>query len=349
MTKSIEYPNSDPGRRVRRDATGVVAGARRDDPGTEDREDRERTYHATAAARAAADGTGTGRSSIGQLRTWLLSHQPRSRRKRTWPRSGTRASTRSSARMRPTGRSSSSITSTDEPRESMNRFDHLVERGVGGDGHRLGRPGHVDHRVVLRRDEQLEQPDVVHEPTGLVDDDHRVDVRLVLGLAAQDPAHLADGLLRAHEHEVRRHDTTGRPLAVEEQRAQRGPPRPPASARAARRPRRARGRAARRPPRPAPSRRAATRRAPCVDSRSSAPRWSGSISSSASAAVSWSSWASSSWRSSRPSSSSRSASSPGRSRRSAWFGVCSRMRTGRRRRRPRPGRRCRTAGSRPSR
>ena len=62
-----------------------------------------------------------------------------------------------------------------------------------------------------------------------------------------------------------------------------------------------------------------------VDSRSSAPRWSASISSSASAAVSFSSWASSSWRSSRPSSSSRSASSPGRSRRSAWFGACRRI------------------------
>ena len=42
----------------------------------------------------------------------------------------------------------------------------------------------------------------------------------MLGLAAQDAPHLADGLVRAHQHEVGRHDSAGRPFAVEQERAQ---------------------------------------------------------------------------------------------------------------------------------
>ena len=122
------------------------------------------------------------------------------------------APTRSSPRIRPTGRCSSSTTSTDEPRESTNcsTTSSSVESGATITG--SGRSGDVDHRVVARRDEQLEQPEVVHDPTVVVDDDHRVDVGLVLGLRAQDPAHLTDGLARMHEHDVRRHERAGGPF-----------------------------------------------------------------------------------------------------------------------------------------
>ena len=151
-------------------------------------------------------------------------HQPKRRGKRTRPRSGTSASTRSSPRMRPTG---PLVVVDDQQRGPAGideLLDHVVQRGVRRApwSARADRPRRST-RSSLAATSSSKSPRSCMTRPSLVDDDHRVDIVLVLGLRPQDPADLADGLIRAHEHEARGHEPAGRSLAVEQQRPQRRP------------------------------------------------------------------------------------------------------------------------------
>ena len=133
------------GRRVRGDATGVVAGRRGDQPGTDDHEQtRQRDAHARARPRLGGDRRGRGRDGM----------DTSVRRDAASPAHGsaaTSASTRSSARIRPSGRSSASTTTSDEPRSSTNRSTTSSRSDFGRDGDRPRLAAQVVHRAGSRR------------------------------------------------------------------------------------------------------------------------------------------------------------------------------------------------------
>ena len=179
------------------------------------------------------------------------------------PRSGRRASITSSARIRPTGRSSVVTTTTDMRRASIRRSATSSHGCVDAHGHRLGLAHQSASVGAARVDQQLQQGEVPDHPSLVVDQGHGVELLgavLVHGQPGGQRRHRLDGL--GHQ-EGRGHEPSGLVLGVAEQADQVGHlvrgPWPPAPRRARRwpgpggrrRPRRAPWRPAAPPPGPA--------------------------------------------------------------------------------------------------